>query len=71
MYTIFLMDQDGGERGYLEAEHLEDLLDMVDNLDGSDAIERGCGWVGPEYDVIFPDDREVPLEECYKIAKMC
>ena len=61
--TIFLIDQDGGDRGTIESECISDALKQLNQLDESDAWEMGCSWLGA-YDVVMEDGREIPIT-CY------
>ena len=60
-YTVFLHDKDGGERGTLEAETIDEILDELNSLDGSDALDRGCSWLGA-YDITVEETgEELPI----------
>lgn len=56
-YTIYLNDEDGGERGTVEGSTIQEALDALDSLDGCDAMERGCMWLGA-YDITVDETGE-------------
>jgi len=71
MFVAFLHDEDGGERGSVEGETIADVLNQLNSLDGSDAMDAGCCYLGA-YNIVGEDGREyeITLEKtCEYILK--
>jgi hypothetical protein len=70
VYWIWLIDKDGGDRGCLEGDSVDEVLGELNRLDGSDAMDRGCTWLGA-YDITDEQGNEIELEfdgERYHVA---